>query len=233
MVFKSVSMPETSLHFSVQSGGKRRFAARGRNTYTASVTFRNGMDMLHPSTTSNPSAMPLTSSGSASSKSHDATFIGSFPLNSVPDEPEDDRSAMQDSSNPSSLSTQLRGTTPQAHETGRVQKSEGGDLYFMKLSYPENFRVREDELIHDAFDRARKYLGPLGLAEKVTEHLPVVFAKITLPATSTEIVRDLLGLPTEAARQAYGIVSQMLDPIVTLSPQEFWVAYWDLIQCRL
>ena len=229
MVFKSASMPETSLHFSVKSGGERRFAARGRSTYTASVTCRNGMDMLHPSTTSNPSAMPPTSSGSASSKSHDATFVESFPLNSV----SDDRSAMQDTSNLSGLSTQLRGTTPRAHDTGRVQKSEGGDLYFMKLSYPENFRIREDELIHDAFDRARKYLGPLGLAEKVIEHLPVVFAKIILPATSTEVIRDLLGLPTEGARQAYGIVSQMLDPIVTLSPQEFWVAYWDLIQCRL
>ena len=223
MVFKSASMPETSLHFSVQSGGKRRFAARGRSTYTASVIC----------TTNNPSAMPPTSSGSTSSESHNATFVGSFPLNSVPDEAEDDRSAMQNTSNLSGLSTQLRGTTPGAHDTSRVQKSEGGDLYFMKFSYPENFRIREDEIIYDAFDRARKYLGPLGLAEKVTEHLPVVFAKITLLATSTEIVRDLLGLPTEGARQAYGIVSQILDPIVTPSPQEFWVAYWDLIQCRL
>jgi len=130
-------------------------------------------------------------------------------------------------------------TTTPAPSSSHDEHSEGAqleherseDILFLKSAWPEVNRRKEPEVIKEAYKRAEKLLETE--APSVTEHLPIVVNSEELTYTSTEIIRHLVrSTTTDGFRVQLWMLSKKLQPIHTLDPKDFWVAFWHTIRCK-
>lgn len=96
----------------------------------------------------------------------------------------------------------------------------------IKLSFPQELRVREHKFIDRALEIAK--VNPHTL-----HHIPEYVAYEEYPETSTGHIRRALGIETTNHRQMYAIVLiQLKAPIYKLSGVDYWRAWWDCFQCH-
>ena len=112
-----------------------------------------------------------------------------------------------------------------------MPKKPSDATHFFKVSWPEDDRRLEGEIIEEVRKRIR------GLDEKhrssVENHIPLVTSTSHVSGTSTAIIRIILGLPTAGSRSQYWMISKKLS---SLSPvlsdfNEFKRMYWEIIRC--
>jgi hypothetical protein len=98
-----------------------------------------------------------------------------------------------------------------------------GQLLAVKMYWPEAHRPKEHMLIHDARVAGRG-------DSDIINHLPTVFAWQDFEDTSP--IRYAVGLEAGKPRRLRVIALQYLDPITTLSKEEFVRAWLDCVRCR-
>ena len=132
-------------------------------------------------------------------------------------------------------------TAPTMSSTGRrlrigsaaapMTKKPSDATHFFKVSWPEDDRRLEGEIIKEVRKRIR------GLDEKhwssVEKHIPLVKATARVPGTSTAIIRIILGLPTAGSRSQYWMISKKLSGLSPILSDfnEFKRMYWEIIRC--
>jgi len=132
----------------------------------------------------------------------------------------------------SSTTTPASSSSRDEHSGGAQLEHEWSeDILFLKSAWPEVNRRKEPEVIKEAYKRAEELLETE--ARSVTDHLPIVVNSEELAHTSTEIIRHLVRSTTaDGFRVQLWMLSKKLQPIHTLDPKDFWVAFWHTLRCK-
>ncbi|KAG2352743.1 hypothetical protein BDR07DRAFT_1436180 [Suillus spraguei] len=94
-----------------------------------------------------------------------------------------------------------------------------------KLFWPEEARRSEPEILEEVYKIARE-------DPDVSGHVPEMVWFHKFEGTSTAIIRKALGIDDTGSRVLYIIVFRKLDPITTLSGDEFLLAWWEVVKCH-
>ncbi|KAG1869234.1 hypothetical protein C8R48DRAFT_700775 [Suillus tomentosus] len=94
-----------------------------------------------------------------------------------------------------------------------------------KLFWPEEARQSEPEILEEVYKIASADPDVLG-------HVPEMVWFHKFEDTSTAIIRKALGIDDAGSRVLYIIVFRKLDPITTLSGEEFLLAWWEAVKCH-
>ncbi|KAG2113446.1 uncharacterized protein F5147DRAFT_46113 [Suillus discolor] len=94
-----------------------------------------------------------------------------------------------------------------------------------KLFWPEEARQSEPEILEEVYKIAKDDPDVLG-------HVPEMVWFHKFEDTSTAIIRKALGIDDAGSQVLYIIVFRKLDPITTLSGEEFLLAWWEVVKCH-
>lgn len=94
-----------------------------------------------------------------------------------------------------------------------------------KLFWPEEARQSEPEILEEVYKIAKEDPDVMG-------HVPDMVWFHKFEETSTAIIRKALGIDDTGSRVLYIIVFRKLDPITTLSGDEFLLAWWEVVKCH-
>ncbi|KAG1772481.1 hypothetical protein EV702DRAFT_1033620 [Suillus placidus] len=97
--------------------------------------------------------------------------------------------------------------------------------FVAKLFWPEEARQSEPEILEEVYKIANEDPDVLG-------HVPEMVWFHKFEGTSTAIIRKALGIDDTGSRVLYIIVFRKLDPITTLSGDEFLLAWWEVVKCH-
>ncbi|KAG1861394.1 hypothetical protein C8R48DRAFT_711317 [Suillus tomentosus] len=94
-----------------------------------------------------------------------------------------------------------------------------------KLFWPEEACQSEPEILEEVYKIANGDPDVLG-------HVPEMVWFHKFEDTSTAIIRKALGIDDAGSRVLYIIVFRKLEPITTLSGEEFLLAWWEVVKCH-
>jgi hypothetical protein len=97
--------------------------------------------------------------------------------------------------------------------------------FVAKLFWPEEARRNEPEILEEVYKIANE-------EDDVKGHVPDMVWFHKFEETSTAIIRKALGIDDTGSRVLYIIVFRKLDPITTLSGDEFLLAWWEVVKCK-
>ncbi|KIK32859.1 hypothetical protein CY34DRAFT_814033 [Suillus luteus UH-Slu-Lm8-n1] len=97
--------------------------------------------------------------------------------------------------------------------------------FVAKLFWPEEARRSEPEILEEVYKIANE-------EDDVMGHVPDMVWFHKFEETSTAIIRKALGIDDTGSRVLYIIVFRKLDPITTLSGDEFLLAWWEVVKCH-
>ena len=102
---------------------------------------------------------------------------------------------------------------------------------FLKISWPEANRDPEWRVIETARTRIQE-IPDVTIQSSVRNHIPIVWHHHDIENAATDTIRHLLELPVRGTRILRMIVFEKLRPIITLEPDDLWVAFWQIVQCE-
>lgn len=122
-------------------------------------------------------------------------------------------------------------TVGRSEQSAPIETASMAAPFFFKVSWPEDDRLKEADIIRTIPDKIRK------LAERyhdfVTNHIPHVVEANTVSGSSTAIIRIALELPTDGSRTQYWMISARLESLdYCLSDKDFDRVYWEIIRCK-
>jgi hypothetical protein len=122
----------------------------------------------------------------------------------------------------------------EAGTSAAAPTTSGDSNRYFKSSWPEDYRVKERDVIGTAEARAKKLL-PTGYQEFVVNHLPRVYEAGEVYISCTGIVRALLGLSTDESRTQYLMVSEKLSGLrhIVSDAEVFKKVYHEIIRGRV
>jgi hypothetical protein len=97
--------------------------------------------------------------------------------------------------------------------------------FIAKLFWPEEARQSELEILEEVYKIANEDPDVLG-------HVPEMVWFHKFEGTSTAVIRKALGIDDTGSRVLYIIVFRKLEPITTLSGDEFLLAWWEVVKCK-
>jgi len=112
-----------------------------------------------------------------------------------------------------------------------MAKKSSDATHFFKVSWPEDDRRPEGEIIKEVHKRIQEHNKKH--RSSVENHIPLVIDMARVPGTSTAIIRSLLGLPTLGSRSQYCMISKKplsLSDILS-NFDEFKRMFWEIIRC--
>jgi len=111
-------------------------------------------------------------------------------------------------------------------ELGDTKKLREGNDLAVKIYWPEERRTSEAEILEKAKERGRK-------THFIGNHIPemVCHQHPNFLCSSTKIIRQFLGLPTDSSRRLRVIVFRLLRPIKELKERDMLTAYLQCFFC--
>ncbi|KAG2159495.1 uncharacterized protein EDB93DRAFT_1245290 [Suillus bovinus] len=97
--------------------------------------------------------------------------------------------------------------------------------FFAKFFWPEEARQSEPEILEEVYKIANEDPDMLG-------HVPEMVWFHKFEGTSTATIGKALGIDDAGSRVLYIIVFRKLDPITSLSGEEFLLAWWGVVKCH-
>lgn len=129
----------------------------------------------------------------------------------------------------------LRGRSTQVYVvTAQPQVPDEAELA-MKLSWPEESKTPEHEIIGRAYERANK-LEHAEFASEIIPHLPRLFGSTDVTNSSTKRIRECLGFAgneLKGSRILRIVVSRRLRPITELIGKECICCFRHTRRCKL
>jgi len=104
------------------------------------------------------------------------------------------------------------------------RKFESRGELIAKLFWGEKSRVSEPEILKKVYEIAET-------EPDVRNHVPAMVFSHEFSDSSTDTIRERLGLPVDGARVLYMIIFQELMPITKLVGDPFLSCWWDTVKC--
>ena len=101
----------------------------------------------------------------------------------------------------------------------------GTDKCVVKLSWPEETRQTEPEILGTVKERA-------GNCPEIMNHISEVIGSEVFDETSTDKIRIALGLPSHPRRLVVTVLRRCKGKISQLSDWKFWKVWWECFICE-